>query len=49
MSRVLFSVWFSIQDIIEKRPAASGSGFNVLLKTDQGIIQRLVHDLAYNS
>ena len=41
MSRVLFSVWISIKGIIEKRPAASGSGFNVLVKNVQGIIQRL--------
>ena len=75
MSRVLFSVWFSIQGIIQNttcsvwfriqhiikkcpgyysvsgsvfrvlfkiRLAASGSGFSVLLKNVQGIIQRLV-------
>ena len=32
MVRILFSVWFSIQGIIENRPAASGSGFRVLFK-----------------
>ena len=80
MSRVLFSVWFTIQGIIQNttcsiwfkiqriikkcpvyysasgsrfrvffkiRPAASGSGFSVLLKTCQSIIQRLVHDSGY--
>ena len=30
-------------------PAASGSGFSVLLKNVQGIIQRLVHDSGYYS
>ena len=82
MSRVLFSVWFSIQGIIQnttcsvwfriqriikkypgyysasgslfrvlfnKRPAASGSGFSVLLKNIQGIIQHLVQNTAYYS
>ena len=82
MSRVLFSVWFSIQSIIQNttcsvwfriqriikkcpgyysasgsrfrvlikiRPATSGSGFSVLLKNVQGIIQRLVHDSGYYS
>ena len=41
---VLFSVWFTIQSIIQKRPAAAGSGFSVLLKNVQCITQRLVHD-----
>ena len=82
MSRVLFSVWFMIQGIIQNmtcsvwfrsqriikkcpvyysasgsrfrvffkiRPAASGSRFSVLLKTCQSIIQRLVHDSGYYS
>ena len=82
MSRVLFSVWFSIQGIIQNttcsvwfriqriikncpgyysvsdsvfrvlfkiRPAASGSGFSVLFRNVQGIIQSLVHDSAYYS
>ena len=73
MVRILFSVWFSIQGIIENttwsvwfriqriiqkcpgyysasgslfrvlfkiRPAASGSGFSVLFKNIQGIVQR---------
>ena len=31
------------------RPAASGSGFSVLLKNVQGFIQRLVHDSGYYS
>ena len=33
--------------LFKLRPAASGSGFIVLLKTVQGIIQRVVHDLGY--
>ena len=82
MSRVLFSVWFSIQGIIQNttcsvwfriqriikkcpgyysvsglvfrvlfaiRPAASGSGSSVLLKNVQGIIQRLVQYSGYYS
>ena len=83
MSRVLFSVWFTIQGIIQNmtcsvwfrsqrviqkcpvyysasssvfrvfffkiRPAASGSGFSVLLKNVQYITQRVVHDLGYFS
>ena len=32
MVRILFSVWFSIQGIIENTIAASGSGFSVLFK-----------------
>ena len=80
--RILFSIWFTIQDIIQNmtcsagsgfrliqkkcpgyysatgsvfsvlfniRPAASGSGFSVLLKNVQGIIQRMVHDSGYYS
>ena len=49
---VLFSDWFRIQRIIKKCPgcySAAGSGFNVLLKSIQGILQRLVQDLAYYS
>ena len=42
MSRVLFSVWFSIQDIIQNATCSVCSGFSVLLKNVQGIIQRLV-------
>ena len=82
MSRILFSVWFSIQGIIQNktcsvwfwiqriikkcpgyysasgsifrvffkiRHAASGSGFSVLLKNVQGIIQRLVQYSGYYS
>ena len=52
MSRVLFSVWFRIQSIINKCPeyySASGSVFSVLLKNVQGIIQSLVQDSAYYS
>ena len=82
MSRVLFSVWFSIQGIIQNttcsvwfriqriikkcpgyysasgsvfrvlfkiQPAASASGFSVLLKNVQGIIQRLVQYSGYYS
>ena len=80
--RVLFSVWFSIQGIIQNttcsvlfriqriiqkspgyysasgsvfrvffkmRPAASGSGFSILIKNGQGIIQRLVQYSGYYS
>ena len=80
--RALFSLWFSIQGIIEKmicsvlfriqsiikkcpeyysesrsvfrvlfkkRPAASVSGFSLLLKNVQGIIQRLVQYSGYYS
>ena len=80
MFRVLFSVWVSIQGIIQNttcsvwfrirriiqtcagyysasgsvcrllfkiRPAASGSGFSVLFKNVQGIIQCLVHYSGY--
>ena len=80
MSRVLFSVWFSIQGIIQNttcsilfriqriikkcpeyysvsgsvfrvlfkiRPAVSGSGFSVLKKNVQGIIQPLVQYSGY--
>ena len=49
MSRVLFSVWDSIQVLFKIRPVASGSGFSVLLKNIQGIIQRLVHYSGYYS
>ena len=53
MSRVLFSVCFSIQRIIKKCQgyySTSGSGFSVrLTKNVQGIIQRLVQDSAYYS
>ena len=82
LSRVLFSVWFSIQGIIQNttcsawfriqriiqycsgyyltsgsvfrvlfkiRPATSGSGFSVLFKNVQGIIQRLVQYSGYYS
>ena len=42
------SVWFRIQRLVDYlfkiRPASSGSGFSVLIKNVQGIIQRLVHD-----
>ena len=81
-SWVLFSVWFSIQGIIQNatcsvwfriqhinqkwpgyysasgsvfrvlfkmRPAASGSGFSILIKNGQGIIQRLVQYSDYYS
>ena len=62
-----YSVWFRIQSIIQKCPgyysasgsvfrvlfkmrtAASGSGFSVLLKNVQGIIQRLVQYSVYYS
>ena len=52
MSRVLFRVWFTIQRIIHKCPgyySASGSGFRVLLKNVQGIIQRLFQYSGYYS
>ena len=82
MSRVLFSIWFTIQGIIQNktcsiwfriqriiktcpryylpsgsrfmvlfkiRHAASGSGFSVLFKSVQCIIQYLIHDSAYYS
>ena len=39
LSRVLFKI----------RPAASGSGFSVILENIQGIIQRLVHYSGYYS
>ena len=35
--------------LFKLRPAASGSGFSVLLKNVQDIIQRLVHDSGYYS
>ena len=82
MSRVLFSVWLSIQGIIQNttcsvwfriqriikkcpgyystsgsvfrvlfkiRPVASGSGFSVLIKNVKGFIQRLVQYSGYYS
>ena len=43
-----YSAYGSVFRILLKiRPAASGSGFRVLLKRDQGIIQRLVQDSGY--
>ena len=82
MSRVLFSIWFTIHGIIQNKtcslwfriqriikkcpryysasgsifrvlfkiqPAASGSGFSVLFKRLQDVIQHLVHDSGYYS
>ena len=50
MSRVLFSVWFTIQGIIQNtRPAAFVSRFSVMLKNVKGIIQHRVHDSEYYS
>ena len=53
---VLFSVWFMIQRIIQGiikiRPAyysAYGSGFSVLLKNVQGIIQLMIQYSGYYS
>ena len=46
------SVWFRIQRIIKKCPgyySQSGSGFSVLLKNVQGIIQRMSQYSAYYS
>ena len=45
-----YSAYGSVFRVLFKiRPAASGSGFNVLCKTIQGIIQRLVHYSGYYS
>ena len=49
MSRILFSVWFSIQDIIQNTISSVWFRIQRIIKNVQGIIQRLVQDSAYYS